>query len=215
MEVLLLGDLALGRFLVIREVEQVLQRLGEEPAVVVLPLHDQAVPLHEGPRRRGRVAVARVAEALLIGGEAQHSLERESRPPGLPLRRHEEEIPARLQHPDHLGEEGLVVLDVLQEIDRRDEVEGPAPKRDLPLPDLEHPVADQLARGAGVVPLEVAAHPGAAALPEKVRGEPGPAADLQAEPTLHPREVAEERVDGELLLERPTVQLQLPGLSQV
>ena len=42
----------------------------------------------------------------------------------------------------------------------------------------------ELPRRADVVALEVGAHPGAAPLPQEVRGEPGAAAQLQAQPSL-------------------------------
>ena len=64
-----------------------------------------------------------------------------------------------------------------------------------------------------MVALEVRAHPGAAALPQEVRGQPGSAAELQAELALYGRQVPEHRVDGLTLLERPAKELELPGLG--
>ena len=86
-------------------------------------------------------------------------------------------------------------------------------ERQLPVADLQHPVAHELPGGAHVVALEVRAHPGAAPLPQEVRGEPGPAAQLQAELPLHRRQVPEHRVDRLPLLERPAKELELPGLG--
>ena len=85
-----------------------------------------------------------MAEALLVGGEAQHALEREARTSVVALGRHEQEVAAGLEHARHLAEEGFVVPDVLEEVDRGHDVEGPAPERQLALADLEHAVAHEL-----------------------------------------------------------------------
>ena len=148
-----------------------------------------------------------MSEAFLVGREAEHPLERETGPSRVALGGHEEEIPARLEHAHHLGEEGLVVLDVLEEVDRRHHVEGRRGERQLAVPDLQHPVPDQLPGGPHVVALEVRAHPGPSALPQEVRGEPGAAAQLQAELPLHRGRWPSMASTVWLLLERPAEQL--------
>ena len=60
---------------------------------------------------------------------------------------------------------------------------------------------------------EVGAGPGTAALAQEVRREPGPAAELEAAAPLHPGQVFQHRLHRRLLLQRPTVQLQLPRLA--
>jgi hypothetical protein len=130
------------------------------------------------------------------------------------LGRHEQEIAARLEHADHLREEGLVVLDVLQEVDRRHDVERAGPERNRPLVDLQHAVAHQLPRRPDVIPLEVGAGPGAAPLAQEVGGESGTAPHLQAGAALDRRQVRQERVDRLPLLEGAAKELELPRLGQ-
>jgi len=124
MEILFRLGLPLHGFPVIREVKQVLERLGKEPAIVVLSLDRETVSLHEQAGNTGRITVARVTEAGLIGRESQHAFERLPCPARLPLRGHEQKIAARLQDADHLGEERFIILDVLEKVDGRHEIEG-------------------------------------------------------------------------------------------
>ena len=92
--------------------------------------------LHERAGCGLRVSVPRVAEAFLVGRETQQALEQEAGPAGIALGRHEEEVAAWLEHAHHLGDEGFVVLDVLEEVDRGYHVEGRGRERELPVADL-------------------------------------------------------------------------------
>ena len=85
-------------------------------------------------------------------------------PAGIALGRHEQEVAAGLEHAHHLGEERLVVLDVLEEVDRGDDIERRRSERKLPFADLQHSLPDELLGRPGVVALEVRADPGAAPL---------------------------------------------------
>ena len=171
--------------------------------------------LHQGTRGRGRIPVTGVAEAFGVGGEAEQPLEGKARPTAFALGRHEEEVAARLEHPHHLAEEGVVVLDVLEEVDGRHDVERLAPERQLGVARLEHPVAHQLLGGPDVVALEVGAHPGAAPLRRKCDVRPVPHPTSRHSVPAVRGSVLHERVHRLLLLERATVELQLPRFSQV
>src|SRR4051812_7466895 len=148
-----------------------------------------------------------MAKALLIGGKAEQPLESVPRPAGLTLGGHEEEVAPWLQDPHHPAKERVVILDVLEEVDRRNQVKRAALERQLRVARLQDPIAHQLPGRTHVVALEVGADPGAAPLPEEVRGESGAAADLQAQLALRRWEPAHEGVHRLLLLERTAKKL--------
>jgi hypothetical protein len=85
-----------------------------------------------------------VTETFRVCRKSQDLLQRIARPPGLSLGRHEQEVAAGLEYAYHLAEEPLVVLDVLQEVDRRNHVECGGPKRQFGIAGLQHPLTDEL-----------------------------------------------------------------------
>src|SRR5215203_2030911 len=123
------------------------------------------MPLHDRPDCGRRIAIPCVTKALIVSGEPKHLLESETRPAGLSLGSHEEEVAAGFEHPNHFAEECLVVLDVLQEVDGCDDIKGRSPKRQLGIAGLENPVTNQLLGRPYVISLEIGADPGTAALP--------------------------------------------------
>src|SRR5579864_9478923 len=143
-EVLLCRILFLHRLPMVGVVEYIFEGFGEESAIVVRARDADAVPLEHGPGGGGRVAVARVAEALLVGGEAQPPLQGVAQPALLALWGHEQEVAPGLEDTDHLGDVRLVVLDVLENIDGDHDVEGRALERHFRLAGLDDAVSDEL-----------------------------------------------------------------------
>ncbi len=171
------------------------------------------MPLEHRTGRSGRIAVARMPESLLVRREPEPPLDGVAQPALFPLGGHEQEAAAGLEHAHHLADVGLIVLDMLEKIDGDHDVEGRGLEWHFGLAGLDDAIPNQLARGADVVALEVAAHPGTAALPEEMGREPGGTPELEAEAPLDRGEVTQQCLHCFFLLERAAVELKLPGLA--
>ena len=76
-------------------------------------------------------------------------------------------------------------------------------------PEIEfrHALIHQLLGGADVVAFKVGADPGASPLPQKMRGQPGATADLEAEAARCRRQPFHEGADGLFLFKGTPIEL--------